>query len=155
MLKIQKIYIKNQDIVYQKLLKIPGLGMKRVKYILDHTGISTSCELLYVSYEKQWSLKKFVENHYGKEIGGKLRENVKKNIKFYSTIKSYRGMRHQLSLPVRGQNTRTNARTRKRQKKHVSKRFLVFKKNLRPNKYKKIAKPKKRTRSRKKRTGKI
>ena len=67
-------------------------------------------------------VRKFLEKHY--LLGRDLKKNIQENIERLSTIGAYRGTRHRYGLPVRGQRTRTNARTRKRYKKKDD-RFLL------------------------------
>lgn len=155
MLNINKIYIQNDDILYKKLLKIPGIGSRRAKTLIKFLGITRSCQLVHLSVEDRTRLLTFIKLYYASTIGIKLFETVQENITHYSTINSYRGIRHKYGLPVRGQNTRRNARTRKSQKK--KKKSLFFKKKRFGQKIIKVQAraPKKKRRSPKKKTGKV
>ena len=94
-----------------------GLGWKRAGQILNETGIDKHKKMSQLSEE---DLKKIIQavekNHL---IEGELRERVTNNIKRQKEMGSYRGHRHTKGLPVRGQRTRSNARTKRGKRKTV------------------------------------
>ncbi|HEY9696511.1 MAG TPA: 30S ribosomal protein S13 [Trichocoleus sp.] len=93
------------------LTYIYGIGPTRSKEILAKTGVSPDTRIKDLSDAEVAALRETVETDY--EIEGDLRRLEAMNIKRLMDIGSYRGRRHRLGLPVRGQRTRTNARTRR------------------------------------------
>jgi small subunit ribosomal protein S13 len=104
-----------------------GIGMSAAKKILDQTGIDPSVRAKNLSEEDTAKLRNVIESEH--KVEGALRSEVAGNIKRLMDIGSYRGLRHRRGLPVRGQRTHTNARTRKGPKKGVMTRK---KKDTRP-----------------------
>ncbi len=94
-----------------------GIGWKRAKEICEKTGIPCTKKLGELTPDELNTIRKFIENNY--KVEGDLRREVQMNIKKLIDIGAYRGMRHAKGLPVRGQQTRTNARTRKGKRKTV------------------------------------
>jgi small subunit ribosomal protein S13 len=88
-----------------------GIGRASARAILDKTGVSPDTRVHALSDEDVTRLRQVIENEY--TVEGALRGEVSMNIKRLVDIGSYRGLRHRRGLPVRGQRTRTNARTRK------------------------------------------
>jgi len=88
-----------------------GIGPCIAKQILDKTGISPDTRVHQLSDADVAKLRAVIESDYAVE--GTLRSEVSMNIKRLIDIGSYRGLRHRRGLPVRGQRTKTNARTRK------------------------------------------
>ena len=109
------------------LTYIFGIGMSAAKKILDQTGIDPSVRAKTLSEEDTAKLRNVIESEH--KVEGALRSEVAGNIKRLMDIGSYRGLRHRRGLPVRGQRTHTNARTRKGPKKGVMTRK---KKDTRP-----------------------
>ncbi|MBI4867786.1 MAG: 30S ribosomal protein S13 [Candidatus Wallbacteria bacterium] len=99
---------------------IYGIGPARSKQIIEQTGVNPDTRVKDLSESDINKLIKAV-NAIGK-IEGELRREVSFNIKRLMDIGCYRGLRHRRGLPVRGQRTRTNARTRKGKKKTVSRK---------------------------------
>ncbi len=99
---------------------IYGIGPARSKQIIEQTGVNPDTRVKDLSETDVNKLIKAV-NAIGK-IEGELRREVSFNIKRLMDIGCYRGLRHRRGLPVRGQRTRTNARTRKGKKKTVSRK---------------------------------
>ncbi|MBI3891547.1 MAG: 30S ribosomal protein S13 [Candidatus Wallbacteria bacterium] len=99
---------------------IYGIGPARSKQIIQSTGVNPDTRVKDLSETDINKLIKAV-NAIGK-IEGELRREVSFNIKRLMDIGCYRGLRHRRGLPVRGQRTRTNARTRKGKKKTVSRK---------------------------------
>jgi small subunit ribosomal protein S13 len=87
-----------------------GVGRSRAKKILDEVKVDWGTKAKDLSAEKENEIKKIIE---GLKIEGDLKREVSSNIKRLKDIKSYRGIRHMRSLPVRGQRTKTNSRTRR------------------------------------------
>jgi small subunit ribosomal protein S13 len=88
-----------------------GVGLSRSKEILANTGVNPDIRVKDLSDEDVAALRSFIETNY--EIEGDLRRLEAMNIKRLIDIGTYRGRRHRMGLPVRGQRTRTNARTRR------------------------------------------
>ncbi|MEO0535034.1 MAG: 30S ribosomal protein S13 [Cyanobacteria bacterium P01_A01_bin.123] len=93
------------------LTYIYGIGLSRSKEILSTTGVDADIRVRDLSDADVSKLREVVENAY--QIEGDLRRWETMNIKRLMDIGSYRGRRHRAGLPVRGQRTRTNARTRR------------------------------------------
>ena len=88
-----------------------GIGLSRSHEILDATGVSPDVRTKDLSDEDALKLRTYIDENY--EIEGDLRRWEAMNIKRLGDIGTYRGRRHRQGLPVRGQRTRTNARTRR------------------------------------------
>ncbi|MFM7450266.1 MAG: 30S ribosomal protein S13 [Leptolyngbyaceae cyanobacterium] len=93
------------------LTYIYGIGLSRSKQILQATGVNPDTRVKDLSDADVATLREEVEGNY--QIEGDLRRLEAMNIKRLMDIGTYRGRRHRLGLPVRGQRTRTNARTRR------------------------------------------
>ena len=93
------------------LTYIYGLGRTSARKICEATGVEPSKKINDLSNEEINELRKVIENDY--KVEGRLRTEVALNIKRLMDIGSYRGIRHRRGLPVRGQRTHTNARTKK------------------------------------------
>jgi len=93
------------------LTYIYGIGLSRSHEILAKTGVNPDTRVKDLSDEEITALRSFIETNY--QIEGDLRRLEAMNIKRLVDIGTYRGRRHHLGLPVRGQRTRTNARTRR------------------------------------------
>jgi small subunit ribosomal protein S13 len=93
------------------LTYIYGIGLTRSNRILGEAGIDPSVRVKDLSEEEASRIAKIIDSQGGVE--GDLRKDVAMNVKRLMEIGSYRGMRHRRNLPVRGQRTHTNARTRK------------------------------------------
>ncbi|MCL2488187.1 MAG: 30S ribosomal protein S13 [Oscillospiraceae bacterium] len=100
------------------LTYIFGLGRTSVKKILAATGISPDTRIRDLSEEEVSKLRETIDRDY--VVEGDLRRNVAFDIKRLIEIGSYRGVRHRKGLPVRGQRSKTNARTRKGPKRTVA-----------------------------------
>ena len=92
------------------LTSIYGVGRARSHYILDKAGIEYGARPNKLTPAEENSIRKIIE---GMRIEGELKREISGNIKRLKDIGSYRGSRHARSLPVRGQRTKTNQRTRK------------------------------------------
>ncbi|MBW4521899.1 MAG: 30S ribosomal protein S13 [Scytolyngbya sp. HA4215-MV1] len=93
------------------LTYIYGIGLTRAKEILASTGVNPDIRVKDLSDADVAALREAVEQNY--QVEGDLRRLESMNIKRLMDIGTYRGRRHRLGLPVRGQRTRTNARTRR------------------------------------------
>lgn len=100
------------------LTAIYGIGRSRAKEILDRVGLSVDAHPDTWTEEQTRRVRRLIEDEY--LVEGQLRTEVQMNIKRLMDIGSFRGLRHRRGLPVRGQRTRTNARTRKGRKKTVA-----------------------------------
>ncbi len=93
------------------LTYIYGIGLARSQEILEETGVNPDTRVKDLSDADVAALREAVEDNY--QVEGDLRRLEAMNIKRLMDIGSYRGRRHRMGLPVRGQRTRTNARTRR------------------------------------------
>lgn len=99
------------------LTYIYGIGLTRSKEILQKTGINPDTRTRSLTEDEVSKLRETIDKEY--HVEGDLRREEQLNIKRLIEIGSYRGRRHRMGLPVRGQNTKTNARTRKGPKRTV------------------------------------
>ena len=111
MARIAGVDLPRQKRVEIALTYIYGIGVSRSKKILGKAGIDASVRVKDLSEEESNGIAKIIDAEGGVE--GDLRKEIAMNIKRLMEIGSYRGMRHRRNLPVRGQRTHTNARTRK------------------------------------------
>lgn len=111
MARIAGVDIPNQKRVEIALTYIYGIGRKSANDILAKTGIDPDTRAKDLTEEEVAKLRDEIENSY--HVEGDLRRDVALNIKRMVEINCYRGIRHRKGLPVRGQRTKTNARTRK------------------------------------------
>ena len=102
------------------LTYIYGIGRTSAKEILEKAGVNPDTRVKDLTEEEAGKIRKIIDNDYMLE--GDLRREVSMNIKTLMEIGSYRGIRHRRGLPVRGQKTKTNARTRKGPKKTVGRK---------------------------------
>ncbi len=100
------------------LTYIYGIGINTSQKILASTGVNPDTRVKDLTDTEVASLRDYIVNNL--KVEGDLRREVQMNIKRLTEIGSYRGLRHRRNLPVRGQRTRTNARTRKGPKKTVA-----------------------------------
>ena len=107
------------------LTYIFGIGLSSSKKILASTGISPDTRVKNLTDEEAQKLRSELENNY--KVEGDLRRDISMNIKRLMDIGCYRGLRHRAGLPVRGQHTKTNARTRKGPKRTVAGKKKVTK----------------------------
>ena len=100
------------------LTYIYGLGRSTARYILDKAGINYDKKVNEWNDEELSAIRNIITNEFKTE--GALRSEVQTNIKRLLDIACYRGLRHRKGLPVRGQRTKTNSRTRKGKRKTVA-----------------------------------
>ena len=110
MIRISGVVVPEYKHVEIALTAIYGIGRARSRKICDAVGIKVSTKLGDVKDETAERLRKEIDKYL---IEGDLRREVSMNIKRLVDLGCYRGLRHRHGLPVRGQRTRTNARTRK------------------------------------------
>ena len=111
MARIAGVDIPNNKRVEIALTYIYGIGRKSSNDILARTGIDPDTRAKDLTEDEIAKLRDEIENNY--TVEGDLRRDVALNIKRMVEINCYRGIRHRKGLPVRGQRTKTNARTRK------------------------------------------
>ena len=111
MARISGVDIPNNKRVEIALTYIYGIGPKSSRDILAKTGINPDVRAKDLTEDDIAKLRDEIENNY--TVEGELRREVAMNIKRLVEINCYRGIRHRKGLPVRGQRTKTNARTRK------------------------------------------
>jgi len=102
------------------LTYIYGIGKPTSQEILAKAGINPDTRIKDLTEDQAGAIRKIIDSDYNVE--GDLRREVSLNIKRLMEIGCYRGIRHRRGLPVRGQNTKTNARTRKGPKKTVGRK---------------------------------
>lgn len=107
------------------LTYIFGIGLKTSQKILAATGVNSDIRVKDLSEEDAQKLRREIEDNY--KVEGDLRREVSMNIKRLIDIGCYRGQRHRVGLPVRGQRTKTNARTRKGPRRTVANKKMATK----------------------------
>ena len=117
MVRIAGIDIPNEKHVVISLTYIYGIGRTTSEKILDALKIERSTKTKDLTEDEVVKIRDYIENNV--KIEGDLRREVSQNIKRLIEINSYRGIMHKRGLPVRGQRTHTNARTRKGRKRGV------------------------------------
>ena len=100
------------------LTYIYGIGRKTSQKILEATGVDADIRVRDLTEEQEALLREYIDKNI--KVEGDLRREVQLNLKRLIEIGCYRGIRHRRGLPVRGQSTKQNARTRKGPKKTVS-----------------------------------
>ena len=108
------------------LTYIFGIGRSKAQYILDKAEISYDKKVNQWNDDEQTAIRNIINNEF--KVEGALRSEVSMSIKRLLDIACYRGLRHRKGLPVRGQRTKTNSRTRKGKRKTVAGKKKVAKK---------------------------
>jgi small subunit ribosomal protein S13 len=116
--RIAGIDIPKEKQIYFSLQYIYGIGPTSSRKILEETGVSPETKADALTDAELSKIRDIIDKEF--TVEGELRKEVNQNIKRLIEIGSYRGMRHRRNLPVRGQRTRTNARTRRGAKKTVA-----------------------------------
>ncbi|MGH8948547.1 MAG: 30S ribosomal protein S13 [Acidimicrobiia bacterium] len=93
------------------LTYIYGIGLTRSQKVCNETGVDPGTRIRQLTDDEVTRIRRYIEANF--EVEGDLRREVQQNIKRKIEIGSYQGIRHRRGLPVRGQRTHTNARTRK------------------------------------------
>ena len=117
MARIAGVDLPMKKRVEYALTYIYGIGLKTSRDILNATGISYDKRVNELSEEEAAAIRQEIQKNY--MVEGDLRKKVAMDIKALMDLGNYRGLRHRRGLPVRGQKTKTNARTRKGRKKTV------------------------------------
>jgi small subunit ribosomal protein S13 len=107
------------------LTYIFGIGSSRAKEILDNAGIDENIKVTDWSDDDVRTITQLIQKDY--KVEGELRSEVQMSIKRLMDVACYRGLRHRKGLPLRGQRTKTNARTRKGKRKTVANKKLAKK----------------------------
>lgn len=118
MARIEGVDLPRNKRVEVGLTYLYGIGLPRAKEILAATKINPDTRIKDLTEAEVAQLREYISQSY--KVEGDLRREVQLNIKRLIEIGSYRGLRHRRNLPVRGQRTRTNSRTRKGPKKTVA-----------------------------------
>jgi small subunit ribosomal protein S13 len=118
MARISGVDIPREKRLEVSLTYIFGIGPSTAKQISEGTGIDGSTRVRDLTDEEVARLRGFIDQHY--KVEGDLRRDVAQDIKRKIEINCYEGIRHRRGLPVHGQRTHTNARTRKGPKKTVA-----------------------------------
>ena len=118
MARIAGIDLPREKRIEIGLTYIYGIGRKSANDILKAANINPDTRVKDLTESEEAALREVIDKHY--TIEGDLRREVAMNIKRLTEIGCYRGIRHRRGLPVRGQRTKTNARTRKGPKKTIA-----------------------------------
>lgn len=117
MARIAGVDIPREKRVVISLTYIYGIGLKTAQNVLKKANVSEDTRVKDLSNDELDRIREIIDSL---KVEGDLRREISLNIKRLQEIGSYRGLRHRRGLPVRGQNTKNNARTRKGPKKMVS-----------------------------------
>lgn len=117
MARIAGVDLPREKRVEVALTYIYGIGPSTSREILARTGVNPDIRVKDLSESEIATLREFIDKNY--RVEGDLRREVSMNIKRLTEIGCYRGLRHRRNLPVRGQRTRTNARTKRGARKTV------------------------------------
>ena len=119
------VVIPNEKRVETALTYIYGIGLAKSVKILAQAKVENSIRVKDLTEDQINALRVIIEKEH--RVEGDLRRDVSSNVKRLKEIGSYRGFRHRKGLPVRGQRTRNNARTRKGKRKTVANKKVVTK----------------------------
>jgi small subunit ribosomal protein S13 len=117
MARISGVDLPREKRVEVGLTYIYGIGLKTSQTLLERTGVSPDTRVRDLTDDEVNRLRDIIDREF--RVEGDLRREVAMNIKRLMDIGSYRGLRHRRGMPVRGQRTRTNARTRKGPKRAI------------------------------------
>ena len=118
MARIAGVDLPREKRVEVGLTYIYGVGINKSRQILENTGISPDTRVKDLTEDEVSKIREYIDKNI--KVEGDLRREVALNIKRLIEINCYRGIRHRKGLPVRGQKTKTNARTRKGPKKTIA-----------------------------------
>jgi len=121
--RIAGVDIPNDKAVEISLTYIHGIGRTRSKEALSAIGVNPTTRVKQLTEDEVSRIREYIDRHF--TVEGDLRREVNLNIKRLMEIGCYRGLRHRRGLPVRGQRTRTNARTRRGPRRTVAGRRRV------------------------------
>lgn len=125
MARIAGVDIPNKKRGEIALTYIYGIGRSTAQQILTEAGIDWSVKAEEWTDDQQNDIRNVIADSY--KVEGELRSETQMNIKRLMDIGTYRGIRHRIGLPLRGQNTKNNARTRKGRKKTVANKKMAVK----------------------------
>ncbi len=111
MARVAGLEIPNEKRLWVSLMSVYGIGEKSAKQICAETKVDSNMLVKDLSETELDALRGYIDKNF--KVEGELRQNIFRDIKRLKDIKSYRGIRHKVGLPVRGQRTRHNAHTRK------------------------------------------
>jgi len=111
MARIEGVNLPESKRVEYGLTYIRGIGLFRSREILKRVNISLDKRIKDLTHEEVAAIQRDINGRY--KVGGELQTEIANNIRVLQEIGSYRGLRHKKGLPVRGQRSKTNARTRK------------------------------------------
>lgn len=117
MARIAGVDIPDKKKIWVALTYIYGIGKKNTFKVLEKAGVNPDLRTKDLTSEQIATISKVISENY--KVEGELRKEISTNIKRYIDIGCYRGLRHKAGLPVRGQRTRTNARTRKGPRRRI------------------------------------
>jgi len=118
MARIAGVDLPKEKPIWVALQSIYGIGATSSRRIMAATGITPGIRVKELTEEQVGQIRDVLDKQY--KVEGDLRREVESNIKRLIEISSYRGTRHRMRLPVHGQRTRTNARTKRGPKKTVA-----------------------------------
>ena len=118
MARIAGVDLPREKRVQVGLTYVYGIGRTSAKKILDMTGINPDTRVKDLTDEEEAKIRECIDHHF--IVEGDLRRSVALDIKRLTEIGCYRGQRHRRGLPVRGQRSKTNARTRKGPKRTIA-----------------------------------
>ena len=108
------------------LTYIFGIGRSTAQMVLEKAGVDVNTKVKDWTDDQKGEIRNIINDEF--KVEGELRSEVQMNIKRLMDIGSYRGIRHRIGLPVRGQHTKNNARTRKGRKKTIANKKKAVKK---------------------------
>ncbi len=111
MARVAGIEISNEKRLWVSLMDVYGVGESKAKELCENTKLDGNKLVKDLSEVELDVVRRYIEENF--KVEGELRQGIFRDIKRLQDIRSYRGVRHKLGLPVRGQRTRHNARTRK------------------------------------------
>jgi small subunit ribosomal protein S13 len=120
MARISGVDLPREKRIEVALTYIYGIGLSTSQQLLERTGVNPDTRVRDLTEDEANRLREVIDREL--RVVGDLRREVSMNIKRLMDIGSYRGLRHRRGLPVRGQRTRTNARTRRGPKRPINRR---------------------------------
>ena len=126
MARIAGVDLPREKAIRVALTYIYGIGKTSAEKICDEAGVAPTTKTFDLDESEVVRLRDVIQGQY--KVEGDLRREVQQNIKMLMDIGCYRGLRHRKGLPVRGQRTHTNARTRKGPRKTVAGKKIATKK---------------------------
>ncbi|MBW7957788.1 MAG: 30S ribosomal protein S13 [Deltaproteobacteria bacterium] len=117
MARIAGVDLKKNKRIDVALTQIYGIGQASSRKILERAGVESSIKVQDLTEAQVATIRKVIDGEF--KVEGDLRKEVSMHVKMLTDMGSYRGIRHRKNLPVHGQRTHTNARTRKGPRKGV------------------------------------